>query len=336
MNETSRSRAPASSRAERTAPQARGRFARRSNGRNALTTISRRLTSMFSRPTGAILMYHRIEDVPYDPWRLAVRPSHFEQHLQVLARRRVVPLSKLLSTPGAIAVTFDDGYADFVENALPLLEKYEIPATLFYPTDALDGREFWWDRVEHALLNGNVHAPQQEGRRGAPPVPRWRTAKLGARLRALHPAELAQALDELDAPKPEQQACARHRMLTRDQLRTLARSPLIEIGAHTCSHPCLPQLSEDEQVREISESRQILEEIIRKPVKTFSYPYGAHDDGSVRAAERSGIDIGCIVGGGLLRADTHPLRLPRLMVRDWNRAGFTLQLELWKALRWLS
>ena len=287
---------------------------------------------MISRRPSAILMYHRVEDATYDPWRLSVRPANFEQHLRALSRHRVVPLSQLMETAGAIAITFDDGYLDFLENALPLLEKYNMPATLFYPIDAMHGREFWWDRVEHFL----------EGQRGEPSyvglalLERRRIAALGAKLRSLAPSELEQVASQLGVRHSESGACARHQMLTRDQLRVVARSPLIEIGAHTLSHPCLPQLSQEEQVREINESRCILEDIVGKPIKSFAYPYGAHDDRSVHAAKYSGIDIACIVGGGLVRESTHPLRLPRLMVRDFSGAGFLIHLKLWMALRWFA
>jgi peptidoglycan/xylan/chitin deacetylase (PgdA/CDA1 family) len=286
--------------------------------------------------TGAVLMYHRVVTTRYDPWRLSVSERHFEQQLSLLSRLKVVPLSAVTSTRGGIAITFDDGYADNLMTALPLLQKYQLPATVFVATDAFSGREFWWDRAEHSLL------AEKRPAGGVKRVRNWlsdraRTSAMGTRLRQLDPHSLEDAVAGLPgAPAADAPACSRHRMMSKDELRELAASPLIEIGAHTCSHPNLSQLSETEQEREIVTSREILEDVTGSKIRSFSYPYGAHDDRSVRAVKRAGFDVACIVGGGLVRPSTHPLRLPRLMVRDLGGAGFAAQLGLWGAARWFA
>jgi peptidoglycan/xylan/chitin deacetylase (PgdA/CDA1 family) len=288
-----------------------------------------------SRPKGAILAYHRINRAAYDPWRLSVTPEHFEQHLAELSRRKVVPLTSLPRTPGGIAITFDDGYADNLETALPLLKKYRLPATVFVATDAVRGREFWWDRVEHALL-----ASRQVSRRwlgDAPLLRRGRTIALGVRLRALGPHELDKYLSELPHVRPASEpACERHRLMGEDGLRELAASPLIEIGAHTRSHPRLPRLTEQEQLDEVGGSRDLLERLTSRRVRAFAYPFGAHDETSVRVVARAGFELACIVGGGLVRSNTDLYRLPRLMVRDLPGAVFAQHLRFWTALRGLA
>ena len=89
-------------------------------------------------------------------------PAHFREHLDVLREsRRVVPLGGMLaslrageSLDGAVAVTFDDGYADVAREAGPALERYEIPATAFVITGAVGSeREFWWDELERLVLH---------------------------------------------------------------------------------------------------------------------------------------------------------------------------------------
>jgi Polysaccharide deacetylase len=113
------------------------------------------------RAEALILMYHRIGDPGCDPWRLAVRPERFAEHLDVLRRSaRPMGLSRLAQKlgegtlkPGAVAVTFDDGYANNLYEAKPLLEHHEVPATVFV-TSGMVGhdREFWWDELEAMLL----------------------------------------------------------------------------------------------------------------------------------------------------------------------------------------
>ncbi|SIT93720.1 Polysaccharide deacetylase [Pontibacter indicus] len=106
-------------------------------------------------------MYHRVAALETDIWRLAVSPTHFEEHLQILSRNwRVIPLSELAEDlknkklkKNSVAITFDDGYADNYLAAKPLLEKYQLPAT-FFVTSATIGQqvEFWWDELENIIL----------------------------------------------------------------------------------------------------------------------------------------------------------------------------------------
>src|SRR5262245_16613215 len=108
-----------------------------------------------------ILMYHRVVDLPSDPPLLTVTPSHFEEHMDVLRRQGCcIGLSELatrlrtgLLPRRASVVTFDDGYADNLLHAKPLLERYSIPATVFVATGLLGAdREYWWDEIERLLL----------------------------------------------------------------------------------------------------------------------------------------------------------------------------------------
>src|SRR5207245_611648 len=104
--------------------------------------------------------YHRVEDLPSDPQRMCVGPDQFDEHLAVLRTRfRPASLSSAVEATRKgdldrdVAVTFDDGYADNLLNAKPLLETHGIPATVFVTTDYIDSkREFWWDELERLLL----------------------------------------------------------------------------------------------------------------------------------------------------------------------------------------
>ncbi|HSE98315.1 MAG TPA: polysaccharide deacetylase family protein, partial [Blastocatellia bacterium] len=108
-----------------------------------------------------ILLYHRIADSASDPWSLCVTPQHFAEHLEVLAKHGfVVRLERLARAldggrlPHRSAViTFDDGYVDNLWNARPLLEQFDLPATVFVTTGNTGrSREFWWDELERLIL----------------------------------------------------------------------------------------------------------------------------------------------------------------------------------------
>jgi peptidoglycan/xylan/chitin deacetylase (PgdA/CDA1 family) len=107
-------------------------------------------------PVGIILMYHRVGDVVPDPWELCVSPANFEEHLEVLRKYSCVPLEQMEDgkrTDRCVALTFDDGYADNLHNAIPALERFNILATFFITTGGIGSdREFWWDELERAIL----------------------------------------------------------------------------------------------------------------------------------------------------------------------------------------
>jgi peptidoglycan/xylan/chitin deacetylase (PgdA/CDA1 family) len=120
-------------------------------------------------PRVLILAYHRIADLDSDPQLLSVTPQNFAQHLEQLQENyNLISLSDLghaLATKKlpkrAVVLTLDDGYADNLLNAKPLLEKNNIPATVFVTTGATgQENEFWWDELERLLLRSK-HLPSQ-------------------------------------------------------------------------------------------------------------------------------------------------------------------------------
>src|SRR3712207_6612027 len=119
-----------------------------------------------SRPEqrSLILLYHRVAELNSDPWSLAVTPSHFAEHLKILRQQacpiRLQQLSQALSDgklpDRSVVVTFDDGYADNLYNAKPLLERYGIPATVFLTTGYIGAEHgFWWDELGRLLLHSS-------------------------------------------------------------------------------------------------------------------------------------------------------------------------------------
>jgi len=93
------------------------------------------------RPVPAILMYHSISPYEDDPYDITVRPERFDQQMRWLRRagRRGTSVGQLLdahrrgAANGLVGLSFDDGYADFTEYALPVLQRYGFGATMFVP-----------------------------------------------------------------------------------------------------------------------------------------------------------------------------------------------------------
>jgi peptidoglycan/xylan/chitin deacetylase (PgdA/CDA1 family) len=113
-----------------------------------------------------ILLYHRVAAPVTDPWRLAVHPDRFAEHMGVLREGGYQPvaLGELVASlrrrrvpKRAVAVTFDDGYVDNLEAGLPLLERFGIPATVFATAgNELSQQEPWWMQLEALLLETEV------------------------------------------------------------------------------------------------------------------------------------------------------------------------------------
>jgi peptidoglycan/xylan/chitin deacetylase (PgdA/CDA1 family) len=303
--------------------------------------VTRRITSRC-----IVLMYHRVAEIEHDPWGLCVTPENFAAQLSVLAAH-YRPLT-LAQAGGHIAngtfprssvvVTFDDGYADNLHCALPLLAAAGVPATVFVTTGQIDSdREFWWDELGHLLL-GTALLPARIDLNLGERERSWRTVDAGSNAGEIGPATrlklyrkiwaLLQPLEK-DARRAVLDNLAQqlhagpvmrddHRTLSSTELQVLSAAEVVDIGAHTVTHPLLCIRQADLQHQEMQESKSRLEELTGKPVEHFSYPFGDHDDAVVRTADSVGFRLACTTETGDVRRDTDPLRMPRIQVADMD------------------
>ncbi|MEQ8791628.1 MAG: polysaccharide deacetylase family protein [Pirellulaceae bacterium] len=269
----------------------------------------------------------------------------------------------------AVCVTFDDGYADNLLHARPRLERHDVPATVFVASGQLDSpREFWWDEIERLLLTaGNLpeelsleiagerrtwrlgdsaeYTPrdQQRWRRWdvlhtSDPTPRHAVYRqLSVLLRTLTHESQQHALDQLRRTAGvSAEGRGTHRAMSSQQARELADGDVVEVAAHTVTHPVLSKLDVARQHAEIVDSRRKLEEVLGLPVHGFSYPFGTEQDFSdetARIVRAAGFRYACANVEGNVRPRGDRFRLPRFLVRDWDGATFTRKLEEWIGVR---
>jgi peptidoglycan/xylan/chitin deacetylase (PgdA/CDA1 family) len=290
-----------------------------------------------------ILLYHRVAELERNPYGLAVTPDAFRAHVEVLRERlEVVPLASLLlpADHDRAALTFDDGYADVAGTARPILESAGLPATVFVVADAVDGEaELWWDRLERLVFQALARRASLDvavdGRRlrvdmrSAAGRERAHRA-LYVRLRRLPLAAIERFLDDLggDADPGPRDA---YRIVRRAELAALAASPVVEVGAHSLTHPYLSRLPPGEQRAEIAGSRSRLEELTGAPVASFSYPHGDVDGTVARIVAEAGYVLACSSRPGRVSARGSRFLLPRQSVFDWDAATFAETLERWLA-----
>jgi peptidoglycan/xylan/chitin deacetylase (PgdA/CDA1 family) len=304
------------------------------------------------RQRAAILVYHRVARLPTDPQALCVSPDHFAEQLAVIASGySAIPLRELgqriergaLQTR-TVVVTFDDGYADNLHAAKPLLEAAGVPATVFAATGHVaSGREYWWDEAERLLLLS--HPKHEELRLNVcGSVRRWILSDAVAKqrayedmVRALRPCpneEIASVLGQLRAWVGEEAsppARETYRPLTPDELRLLACGGLVEIGAHTRHHPSLRFQSQDVQRREIEGSKRDLTTWLGEPPRSFSYPFGVRgiDYGRLtkKLVKAAGFTLAVGNYAGPTTRASDLCGLPRNLVRDWDVGEFEQRLQ---------
>jgi peptidoglycan/xylan/chitin deacetylase (PgdA/CDA1 family) len=306
-------------------------------------------------PHGIVLMYHRVAAVAADPWHLCVTPANFESQVRALRDTfDLVPLSQLRgqlrqgrgSRPVA-AITFDDGYLDNLTVAKPILQRYGAPATVFVATGFLGRPQgFWWDRLSNAILTGAALPPTLElesnGVRFSGGDAALASARIGGRRarRRLHDRLWAWLCDLPDAAREHalarlerwagQLASQRSngRPLTEDELRELAADGLVEIGAHTVTHPMLSRLASQDKTTQIERSRSECRRILGHDPLCFSYPNGDHDPESVEIVRRAGFAAACDSHPDLVWSTGDAYRMPRIVVG--NESGTALL----RRLRW--
>ncbi len=316
-----------------------------------------------------ILMYHRIADVDLDPWSLCVTPQHFAEHLTILQKyAKPISLQQLTQAhrqgkipQRAVVITFDDGYVDNLDNAKPLLEKFNIPATVFITTGEVGkNREFWWDELERVLLkpgrlpdklcleiNGSTHSwelgaavdysegeyQSDRARNAWDGEPGSRLAfyySVWEQLRPIPAFERQQLQDQIIAwasaeptPRPS------YRPLVREEVRTLAQGGLVEIGAHTVTHPFLSAHDVTFQRDEIQQSKADLEALLEHSVNSFAYPFGDYAPDTVPLIPEAGFNCACSTVQHTVWRHSDCYQFPRFAVENWNSKEFEKRLFKW-------
>jgi peptidoglycan/xylan/chitin deacetylase (PgdA/CDA1 family) len=263
-----------------------------------------------------VLAYHRVSPVdaggPLDRDLVSATPESFEWQMRWLRERMTpVSLSQVIAhidgTAGlpdnAVAVTFDDGFADTWRYAFPALRRHSIPATVFVITGPIEnGEPFWFELAAYLMARlppGSIRldeidtplptGPSLAERRASlgrlhhalKTVSDDRRASLVARWHADHAALLDRSTSDVGWP------------MTWQQVREMADAG-IGIGSHTATHPNLALLDDGRVMEELSASRRMLEEKLQRPVTTFAYPFGtrsAYDARVVECVKRAGFRL---------------------------------------------
>jgi peptidoglycan/xylan/chitin deacetylase (PgdA/CDA1 family) len=308
----------------------------------AIRSPFKRLLNLADPPV-VVLVYHRIASLASDPELLAVTPENFRAQLRHLKDScslvRFEEDWTKVPKP-AVAITFDDGYADNAVQALPILEEMEVPATVFVTTGQIGTKqEFWWHELERLLLkDGTLPATfQLDGTRFGR---KWRTGSSTER-EAFY-RQMVRLMNDVDSDLRNKWLCQirewskagaadgdLHRALTLEELRLLAGSKWVTIGAHTVTHTRLAALSPYLQKEEIAVSKRQLEAWLGQDISVFSYPFGRKCDytkETVSFCREAGFVKTAANFPGQAHRWTDPHQIPRHLVRNWRPELFAEKL----------
>ncbi|HNG37409.1 MAG TPA: polysaccharide deacetylase family protein, partial [Nitrosomonas sp.] len=233
----------------------------------------------------SIVIYHRVLLQPDLLVGQKGDIASFDTHLRILTRNfNILPLSKAVNMlksntlpSRAVSITFDDGYADNAEIALPILKKYSAVATFFVSAGVIDGGRMWNDTIIESIRHaqGDILDLSQLNMGSYPIKSLTERQKvlitLIEKLKYTPQEQRQEFVDKLSALIAAK--LPNNLMMTSDQVRELHREGM-EIGAHTINHPILARIENPTAYNEIAEGKKMLEEIIKAPVNLFAYPNG--------------------------------------------------------------
>ena len=309
-----------------------------------------RLAGRFAPSAAVILAYHSIVENPQLTEHIlgiSRDRASFEAHMKMLAQKyNPVTIAEITEfvrggrplPQRAVAVTFDDGFADNYTVALPILARYGIPATFYIMVNAVAcGSLPWYCRLRfafHATHKPHWRAPDSDrvyplataSDRKAALTAGWEAS---ARLTGDAQLRLVSAIEqslEVEPPNGE-----RGFMMTWDQVRGLRRAGHA-VGAHTLSHPNVAHVERNEARSEIVESKRRLEAEVGEVIEHFSYPHPALNPNwtpqTLELTREAGYKSAVLTTCGPVRPGDDPLALKRIYTVTPTLEQFTWNLQV--------
>ncbi|NMP33053.1 polysaccharide deacetylase family protein [Thalassotalea sp. M1531] len=306
-----------------------------------LHSICKLLGRLGSKNKLSILIYHQVLEQaepmhPSEPDKVRFRwqMKLLRDHYNPLSLSQATRLLKEGNLPAnSVCVTFDDGYLNNLEVALPILKEFDIPATVFVATRFSEGGNMWNDRlidlvgnqtlstIDLSVLNlsienlGNWQARNQL------------VKKLIPMIKHKDYQERQRIVDRLYKANHVEESPAK--MMTPAQVKELAEAG-VEIGAHTVDHPILKSQTVNEQKQQIEESKQTIEEWIGQSVAGFAYPNGQpnndYTEETVEQVKQASYNYAVSTRWGISTPESDMLQLNRFT--PWDRTPTKFHLRL--------
>ncbi|MET0116115.1 MAG: polysaccharide deacetylase family protein [Sedimenticola sp.] len=297
--------------------------------------------TLVSRKRLSILIYHRVHETNDPLVRNAIDRQVFDWQMRVISGAfNVLDLADAVSLmksgslpPRSLAITFDDGYADNYEVALPVLQKYDLTATFFVSSGYLNGGRMWNDSIIETVrtLPDGIFDLSSHG------LGIFNISSITDRRLCFQ-----QIIDDVKHMPYEKrlevvESISRHArsslpddlMMTSSQLKQLSDSGMT-VGGHTVSHPILSMLEADTARDEIIQGKRALESILGKEIDLFAYPNGRpgtdYSDEHVNLVKGAGFKLAVSTAKGVSDIDTDLYQLKRFTPWDRTPGKFMARL----------
>ncbi len=312
-----------------------------------ITPIINLVSPANQRASLSVLIFHRVLSTTDPLFPGEPTAQWFDQMLGWLKKWfNVLPLDEALdrtkkcTLPSrAAAITFDDGYADNYEVALPILKKHGLSATFFVATGHLNGGRMWNDTVVEAIRSSRIEKLDLSSTQTFASAPsnifpiRSLTEKRATIESILGKIKYLQTTDREAVIKLIADQIAtklpNDLMMTSEQVLKMRHSGML-IGAHTVSHPILANLQADQVRNEISESKNYLEDLLEEKIGLFAYPNGKPNlDYQARDAliiKELGFDAALTTAWGVVDRRSDLMQLPRFTPWDRTKLRFGTRL----------
>jgi peptidoglycan/xylan/chitin deacetylase (PgdA/CDA1 family) len=281
-----------------------------------------------------IFLFHRVSPVRDFLWN-PMEPELFEKIIIHLNKNyELVPLEQTLlgnyqplGKKPLCAITFDDGYKDFLNYAFPVLQKYKAPSSMYVVTDCVDDDlPPWTYIINHLFINTSKlsidlnlpdYPPSLHDRKWKTKEERISYAKkLSPFLKKIDYDEkksiyqrIREEFNDVELPKGL--------MMSWNDIKEVHLNGC-EIGSHSCSHPLLANKTNVDEIRkELTESGKKIESNINKFPLTISYPFGSYNETVKTIAQNAGYKIGVAVHPSTFDSSKHNLfEVPRIELYD--------------------
>lgn len=282
-----------------------------------------------------ILMIHGVslksEGVAHGDYK-HIDAQKFEQSLQYLVKNyTILALNDFLDwklrrkkdlPKNSVIITFDDGYKNMYTTAYPILKKYKVPATIFLPTEYIDKKKVaWYDLVTYCIAHttlkkitflGKEYSLTSESKK------KEAIFELKVKVKDLFPLDRQRALKELILrTKVDPKKCTDENFLflTWQECKEMEKGS-ISFEPHSVTHPVLTELSKQEILKEMTESKRCIEKHLKKKCRAFAYPFGEYDITTLNALRKVGYDAGLTTQYGKNTQQTNTIELQRIALSN--------------------
>ena len=203
-------------------------------------------------------------------------------------------INSRVKQPGKlVCITFDDGWSNNMK-LVNLIEKYNVPVTIFIPTEAVVEGNYWF---EYANMQGQKQ---------------FTGIKTKENFKKLPENVFAEKVKILKLKYSLKRSC-----ITLNEVKELKENKLITIGSHSVTHPILNRCSFEKQEYELAESKRILRNWLFKDIEYLAYPNGDFNQDTIEIAKKCGYKLGFSTELGKINVKkVNPFIIPRHVIHD--------------------